>query len=598
MLKQVGLLRLILILIVETDKLVDEDVESSADSLNGGNPIRRKVIEDAVLTHAGALMETDGYAFVVLILGQFPNLNNKVIQKFISMGKNGAKLEFLYLKSILMGSGNNKTDLGEEADLVKELLDRSKLRIADDPAVQERFVRLSCEYEPDGVFPYLESHDSYKVEACLKLCKDFNITDAEAYLLERTGDVTGALTLILQSLEQKLKILKPALRGYNAATSSASDVLGGAASSSLGRHQQNDSIIESVPEGRDAMQTLEVALAMCQRNSLRNRDDQAEKLWFTLLDKLLRIQNAVKRAVSSKATTRITTRSGGGGAQTAFQVALNELIRIILERMASSVSLKSILFKITNEHGKGEFGDFRPTIFGMLDTYNYEQNIYQTANGLISVDLYDQVTTLKRAKSKCYAPPSNTCSYCKVLLSKPPFGMAHTGSAGGEKWNLVTSMVMIMSGQTFHESCGKAWQQGMDSGGSTASAVQAKPAMSRQQSVLSNSSEKSVASSGAGDAAGAADDETGNRLQKKQPSTRRYLNRLKNARKGTRRSVAPHVVLESLIREENGRNKYLKSSRSVFSLKPDPEQANKIKKRISNRKPGSLPVNPIQRGGI
>lgn len=580
---------------LETDKLVDEDVES-ADSVQA-SPIRHKVIEDAVLTHAGALMEADNHSFVVLILGQFPNTNKSVIQKFISMGKNGAKLEFLYLKLMLMGSGNNKTDLGEEADLVKELLERSKLRIADDPSVQERFVRLSCEYEPAGVFPYLESHDSYKVDACLKLCKDFSITDAEAYLLERTGDVTGALTLILQSLEQKLKILKPALRGYNAASSAASD----SSSSTLGRHQQNDSIIESVPEGRDAMQTLEVALAMCQRNSLRNRDDQAEKLWFTLLDKLLRIQNAVKRSVSSKSTARITTRSGGGGAQTAFQVALNELIRIILERMASSVSLKSILFKITNEHGKGEFGDFRPTIFGMLDTYNYEQNIYQTANGLISVDLFDQITTLKRAKSKCYAPPSNTCSYCKVLLSKPPFGMAHSGSASGEKWNLVTSMVMIMSGQAFHESCGKAWQQGVDSSSSAAApATPAKPAMTRQQSLLSNTgSDKSVnGTPGGGDAGAAVDDETGSRLQKKLPSTRRYLNRLKNARKSSRRQVAPHVVLESLIREENGRNKYLKSSRSVFSLKPDPEQAQKIKKRIGNRKPGALPVNPIQKGGI
>lgn len=574
------------------DRLVDEDVETSDAN---PNPIRRKVIEDAVLLHAGALMETDSYAFVVLIIGQFPNMNNKVIQKFISMGKNGAKLEFQYLRLVLTGAGTTKADLGEEADVVKELLDRSKLRIADDPAVQERFVRLSCEFEPAGVFPYLESHDSYKVDACLKLCKDFNITDAEAYLLERTGDVTGALTLILQSLEQKLKILKPALRGYNASPSSASEVLGGAGPARL---QQTDSIIESVSEGRDAMQTLEVALAMCQRNSLRNRDEQAEKLWFALLDKLLRIQNAVKRSVSSKSTARITTRTGGGGAQTAFQVALNELIRIILERMASSVSLKSILFKITNEHGKGEFGDFRPTIFGMLDTYNYEQNIYQTANGLISVDLFDQITTLKRAKAKCYGPPTHTCGYCKVLLSKPPFGMAHSGSASGEKWNLVTSMVMVTSGQAFHESCGKAWQQGVDS---TTSAVPAtanagtgpKPPLS-----LSGSAGSSALSMSGGPNDVGAEDEAGSRLQRKLPSTRRYLNRLKNARRSSRRQVAPHVVLESLIREENGRNKYLKSSRSVFSLRPDPEQANKIKKRIGTRKPGSLPVAPIQKGGI
>ncbi|KAL4086763.1 hypothetical protein PRIC1_013824 [Phytophthora ramorum] len=347
---------------VETDKAVDGEEMEMRDS-NGAEPTRRrrKTIEEAVLAHAPALMKTDGYAFVTLILGQFPNLNNKIIQKFLSMGKEGAELEFLYLKQVLMASSTTSGGSpSDEADVVKDLLDRSKLRIADDPAVQERFVRLLCEFEPAGVFPYLESHDSYKVDACLRLCKEFAITDAEAYLLERTGDVTGALTLILQSLEQKLKILKPALRGYNvsavsSSSTGASDMLvstgggtGGAGGSSgltsTSRHQSSDRIIDSVQEGKDATKTLEVALTMCQRNSLRNRDEQAEKLWFTLLDKLLRIQNSVKRSLSSKTSSRnvpvTRTHSSGGnsghGAMTAFQVALNEMIRFILERMASS----------------------------------------------------------------------------------------------------------------------------------------------------------------------------------------------------------------------------------------------------------------------
>ncbi|DAZ95530.1 TPA: hypothetical protein N0F65_005222, partial [Lagenidium giganteum] len=338
----------------ETDTLMDDDMENSTGSIDTtSGSQRRKEIEQAVLTHAPALMETDAYAFVVLILGQFPSMNNKVIQKFYSMGQSGAKLEYLYLKQLLTAS-SRKQDVNDEADAVKELLDRSKLRLADDPAVQERFVKLLCMFEPAGVFPYLESHDSYKVDACLRLCQENNITDAEAYLLERTGDVTGALTRILSSLEQKLKLLRPALRGYNAAAAASPDIL--TSSGALSR-QQPDSVIESVPEGKDTLQTLEVALAMCQRNSLRNQDEQAEKLWFQLLDRLLRIQNTIKRHGSTKSTSRITARSGPG-AQTAFQVALNELIRIILERMASSVSLKSILFKITNEHGKGEFGDF------------------------------------------------------------------------------------------------------------------------------------------------------------------------------------------------------------------------------------------------
>ncbi|RLN59997.1 hypothetical protein BBJ28_00001358 [Nothophytophthora sp. Chile5] len=613
---------------VETDKAVDgEDLEhsthdslsssSSSVSSTGAGPDRRrrKVIEEAVLIHAGALMKTDDYAFVTLILGQFPNLNNKVIQRFLSMGKEGAQLEFYYLKQVLMAASiTSGSSASDEADVVKDLLDRSKLRIADDPAVQERFVRLLCEFEPVGVFPFLESHDSYKVDACLRLCKEFGITDAEAYLLERTGDVTGALTLILQSLEQKLKILKPALRGYNASSVSstsagASDMLAGSSgvnggtgsagaltASSAARHQSSDRIIDSVAEGQDAMKTLEVALAMCQRNSLRNRDEQAEKLWFTLLDKLLRIQNSVKRTLSTKTSssrnvpiTRAASSGNSSSAMTAFQVALNEMIRFILERMASSVSLKSILFKITNEHGRGAFGDFRPTIFGMLDTYNYEQNIYQTANGLISVDLFDQITTLKRAKSRCYAPPSNVCGYCHVALAKPPFGMSHSGAAGSEKWHLHTSMVLVMSGQMFHESCGKAWQQGVDSKTpATRAAATGKPGLQRHHSSVSSQASDAMAG-----------DDDSSRLQRKQPSTRRYLARLKTQRRASRRQVAPHVVLESLIREDNGRNKYLKSSRAVFSLRPDPEvAASKVKKRLGARKPGSLPLAPIQKGGI
>lgn len=587
---------------METDKAVDGEDMEIQDS-NGAEVTRRrrKVIEEAVLCHAPALMKTDGYAFVTLILGQFPHLNNKIIQKFLSMGKGGAKLEFLYLKHVLLASsttgGNSASD---EADVLKDLLERAKLRIADDPAVQERFVRLLCEFEPAGVFPFLESHDSYKVDACLRLCKEFNITDAEAYLLERTGDVTGALTLILQSLEQKLKILKPALRGYNASAVSssstvASEILSSATSGSssgsgaAARHQSSDRIIDSVQEGKDVMKTLEVALTMCQRNSLRNRDEQAEKLWFTLLDKLLRIQSSVKRSLSSKTSSRNVpvSRNHSGSAMTAFQVALNEMIRFILERMASSVSLKSILFKITNEHGRGAFGDFRPTIFGMLDTYNYEQNIYQTANALISVDLFDQITTLKRARSRCYTTPSNVCGYCHVALSKPPFGMGQSGAPGTEKWHLHTSMVLVMSGQTFHESCGKAWQQGVDtktptSRGNTAGKI------ARNPSSVSNTTSDGV-----------VEDEAGSRLQRKQPSTRRYLARLKTQRRASRRQILPHVVLESLIREDNGRNKYLKSSRAVFSLRPDPEvAASKVKKRSGTRKPGSLPVAPIQKGSI
>ncbi|OQR91809.1 vacuolar protein sorting-associated protein 8 [Achlya hypogyna] len=539
----------------ERDKVVEADGDSSNSD---ATKARQADLEAGIVNHCGGLLDVDPHAFVVLMLENFAGLNAKVIQKFVSVGgKTGAKWEFTYLRHIL---GSPSVE-GDDADVIRDLLEREKsvLQMAEDPAVQERFIRLLCEFAPAQVFPYLAGHDSYKVETCLKLCKEFKITDAEAYLLERTGDVNGALTIILTSMEKQLKLLKPALRGVNVA-------------STEGSGWQQESIIESVPEGKDVMKTLDVAIAMCQRNSARHRDDQSEKLWFTLLDQCLKVQHLVKKAMQAKTKGRTTTR----GAQTVFQIAVNELIRIILERMASCVSLQAILFKITNEHGKDEFGDFRPTIFGMLDTYNYEHNIYQTANALIRTDLHDQVMVLRRAQAKCMAPASVTCHYCKVVLSKPPFGMGqHYNSK--EKWNRHTSSVSIKAtGHLFHDSCAKMWEQELDK--------------KKDDSQRQTQAHGHRASTGSQDLEGDGGDDEATasaRLSRRQGTTRRYMSRLKRVRDSTKAAKALHHLLASLNKVDGAKNKYLRGNTATFSLKP----ASLPKaKRVGSRRPGVLPA--------
>ncbi|CCI47046.1 unnamed protein product [Albugo candida] len=560
----------------EVEKVEDEVFGSESESNKTSS--KRTELEEAILEYAPTLMGVDGYAFVVLILSFFPQLNNTVIQKFVSMGKSGAKLEYLYLREILHGHHEEQDGFSNmsDEDAIRELLDRSNLRLLEDPAVQERFIWLLCEFDPSGVLYFLESHNGYRVETCLKLCREYKITDAEAYLLERTGDTSGSLSLILQTLELKLKALKPALRGLNAGTyTNELTITSRQISANVGLSASKESIIETIEQGRDALKTLEVALAMCRRNTLRHQDQQAEKLWFTLLDKLLRIQAAVKRALNKSPASRVIR----GGAQTAFQVALNELIRVVLERMVSSVSLKAILFKIVNEHGKDAFGEFRSTIFGILDTYIYEKNICKTANDLISVDLFDQIQQRQRSRLHPYASPSDLCAYCNDSLSRPPFGMAHIGAMSGEKWNINTALIMVASGQFYHESCGKAWMQGADK---KAQAEHAKKIEMNAQAAPST---------------GTTEEDAVSRSHKRQPSSRRYLTRLRNSRKGTRRVVPCHVILESLVREDNNRNKYLKNARGVYSLRPDLDQ-DRTKRRASAREPGSLPVEPVQKGGI
>lgn len=72
-------------------------------------------------------------------------------------------------------------------------------------------MQLLCQYERDSVLKFLETFDSYRVEYCLRLCQEYGITDAAAFLLERVGDVGSALLLTLSELNDKFAALETAV---------------------------------------------------------------------------------------------------------------------------------------------------------------------------------------------------------------------------------------------------------------------------------------------------------------------------------------------------------------------------------------------------
>lgn len=80
------------------------------------------------------------------------------------------------------------------------------------------FSQLLCQYERDSVLKFLETFDSYRVEHCLRLCQEYGITDAAAFLLERVGDVGSALFLTLSGLNDKFAELDTAVESLISAT--------------------------------------------------------------------------------------------------------------------------------------------------------------------------------------------------------------------------------------------------------------------------------------------------------------------------------------------------------------------------------------------
>ncbi len=47
---------------------------------------------------------------------------------------------------------------------------------------------------------------------------------------------------------------------------------------------------------------------------------------------------------------------------------------------------------------QAQFGEFRATILGMLDTYKYEERILNTANNLMAQDVQSRVRVLHQAR--------------------------------------------------------------------------------------------------------------------------------------------------------------------------------------------------------
>lgn len=64
-----------------------------------------------------------------------------------------------------------------------------------------------CQFDRKSVLKFLETSESYRVEHCLRLCQEYNITDAASFLLERVGEVGSALHLILSHLSEKFVML-------------------------------------------------------------------------------------------------------------------------------------------------------------------------------------------------------------------------------------------------------------------------------------------------------------------------------------------------------------------------------------------------------
>jgi len=283
----------------------------------------------------------DSREFALIMLRAFPDTNLRIVD---NLGSH-TELQYLYLKSVMSSDSQVEDNLLEGVDH------------ADLSRLQERYVALLSQFDPQSVYSFLLDHSDYRLEECLSITKEKGIVDATAYLLERAGDFHGALELLLEDLHSKLLHFSSSLQEAN----ESSDVSATA---------------------QDVVKCLDVATSLCCRTSASVDSTESEGLWFTLLDSFVVPQRNTRKEIN-RHYRRVPEHL------LKMQSFLTELIMDgVLKRMMGEVSFPAILGKIVKDHGKDEFGEFRYTICGMLETYRFEETTLHTAYLTLESDIF------------------------------------------------------------------------------------------------------------------------------------------------------------------------------------------------------------------
>ncbi|XP_010251529.1 PREDICTED: vacuolar protein sorting-associated protein 8 homolog isoform X2 [Nelumbo nucifera] len=404
--------------------------------------------QSAVISRIPDLVNLSREGAFFLVIEHF----NKEYHQILAGLRSHPKSLFLYLKTIieihLAGTLNfSSLEKGDNLDVScgKRLKDHTNgheaylARISDFPKLLrqnpvhvtdemiELYLELLCQYERQSVLKFLETFESYRVEHCLRLCQEYGVIDAAAFLLERVGDVGSALLLTLSGLNEKFTILDAAVERI------ISDI----PLSGTTEIEQLNSVLrmEEVDAIHDILQT---SIGLCQRNTQRLDPNESESLWFHLLDSFCEpLKDSYDSQTASEGGNHVSilaasfgTAEDKGASMNKWRISnshrgahvlrrvISQFIRKIVEGMIGYVRLPTIMTKLLSDNGGQEFGDFKLTILGMLGTYGFERRILVTAKSLIEDDTFYTMSLLKKGASHGYAPQSLLCCLCNSVLSK------------------------------------------------------------------------------------------------------------------------------------------------------------------------------------
>ena len=346
----------------------------------------KKKVRDAVLEHFEDLIHIDAEKTTKLVTANLGVNLTEAANQVIQYQNEDAAFDFLHCLFEMTGNC-----VGEDCQF--------------DPSVYERYVELLCQRSlVEDVIAFLRVYSGYRLTKTLEICQRFRISEAVIVLLEKSGDVSGAFEVSLQTLRTKLLIVV------------RSDV----------------SQRTQIEQLRTVQVAVETIISLLNRNSQRLEQLQLRQLWFALFDVLI---DNYYRLSGHKLDSSEVSRSSGicrtalgefnesdlTSTRDKYQSVLQHTVSCMVSHVPFADVLEHIM-TLGDEDGIAScFGNVRDLLSSVMDACRYQQTLYTTCARIVHQDVNGALGRLTVAARSPVSLRSNACSACAQCLDEASF---------------------------------------------------------------------------------------------------------------------------------------------------------------------------------
>ena len=409
----------------------------------------------AVVENIAPLIEMDAIAASQLVILYLPARHEEIVQKL----KSTPTQQFKYMYNLIYAYNDNSSlsahapperNYEATASFTTHFEAKSGLDFFD-KNMQNTFISLMCQHQPDEVYNYLLMNDGkceYDIEKIMQVCKQYKVIDAQTFLLEKTNQITQAMELLIMSLTTKMQIMRKEV-----IASPSSETLMTSASFN------------------DVKRYVDVGIQLCVRNYQHLDDKESHNVWFALLDRFVKpresITNRMRGASSAErmpsgsqedyiiwndlespeVATSPKPKALSSASCSVYKGLLSiytHFMKYILNCMVEDVGMEpaTVWSKIQRDNPMDTYGEFKQILGDILEQVTYSLASTQYCFRIMKNDSYRLGETLRRIFTQ---PVSNMTEYLEDAICSL-CGQPMVGKEGA-------SLRYYSCGHLFHDFC-------------------------------------------------------------------------------------------------------------------------------------------------